>query len=125
MKFNWRKFKWQKVVEIKLSLSQEHQRKQGRVVRLALYSVQPLEMVVRKSIGVKESNIFRILMFQLNPTIPVITPKGNGWAFFCIDRSQEHDLEWVVFLDSNGECWTFRNSDIRIQKNYTFGRNTG
>ncbi len=61
-------------------------------------------------------------MFQLNPTIPVITPKGNGWAFFCIDRSQEHDLEWVVFLDSSGECWTFHNSDIRIQKNYTFSR---
>ena len=32
-------------------------------------------------------------MIQLNPTIPVITPKGNGWAFFLIDRSQEHDLE--------------------------------
>lgn len=62
-------------------------------------------------------------MIQLNPQIPVITPKGNGWAFFMIDRSQEHDLEWVVFLDSNGECWTFKNSDICIQKNYTFHRN--
>ena len=62
-------------------------------------------------------------MLQLNPQIPVITPKGNGWAFFMIDRSQEHDLEWVVFLDSNGECWTFKNSDIRIQKNYTLHRN--
>ncbi len=62
-------------------------------------------------------------MIQLNPQIPVITPKGNGWAFFMIDRSQEHDLEWVVFLDSSGECWTFKNSDIRIQKNYTLHRN--
>jgi hypothetical protein len=61
-------------------------------------------------------------VIQLNPTIPVITPKGNGWAFFCIDRSQEHDLEWVVFLDITGECWTFRNRDIRIQKNYTLSR---
>jgi hypothetical protein len=61
-------------------------------------------------------------MIQLNPTIPVVTPKGNGWAFFLIDRSQEHDLEWVVFLDNGGECWTFRNGDIRIQKNYTLGR---
>ena len=62
-------------------------------------------------------------MLQLNPQIPVITPKGLGWAFFVIDRSQEHDLEWVVFLDNNGECWTFKNSDIRIQKNYTLHRN--
>ena len=61
-------------------------------------------------------------MIQLNPQISVFTPKGKGLAFFVMDRSQEHDLEWVVFLDSNGECWTFRNSDIRIQKNYTLNR---
>lgn len=61
-------------------------------------------------------------MIQLNPTIPVVTPKGNGWAFFLIDRSQEHDLEWVVFLDNGGYCWTFKNSDIRIQKNFTLQR---
>jgi len=61
-------------------------------------------------------------MIQLNPQIPVLTPKGKGWAFFLIDRSQEHDLEWVVFLDDGGYCWTFRNSDIRIQKNLTLDR---
>ena len=61
-------------------------------------------------------------MIQLNPQIPVITPKGSGLAFFLIDRSQEHDLEWVVFLDNGGYCWIFRNSDIRIQKNLTFER---
>ena len=61
-------------------------------------------------------------MIQLNPTIPVLTPKGSGWAFFLIDRSQEHDLEWVVFLDNGGYCWTFRNSDVRLQKNLTFHR---
>jgi hypothetical protein len=63
-------------------------------------------------------------LIQLNPQIPVITPKGNGWAFFLIDRSQEHDLEWVVFLDDGGFCWTFNNSDIRIQKNLTFKRDS-
>jgi len=61
-------------------------------------------------------------MLQLNPQIPVLTPKGKGWAFFMLDRSQEHDLEWVVFLDNTGECWVFNNRDIRIQKNYTFNR---
>jgi len=62
-------------------------------------------------------------MLQLNPQIPVFTPKGKGWAFFVIDRSQEHDLEWVVFLNTSGECWTFRNSEIRIDQNITLGRN--
>ncbi len=61
-------------------------------------------------------------MLQLDPQVPVLTPKGSGWAFFLIDRSQEHDLEWVVFLDNGGSCWTFKNSDIRIQKNYTLHR---
>jgi hypothetical protein len=75
-------------------------------------------MDVKRSIEDKVSK----QMLQLNPQIPVLTPKGKGWAFFVIDRSQEHDLEWVVFLDSNGECWTFNNSSIRIQKNYTFNR---
>ena len=62
-------------------------------------------------------------MIQLNPPIPLSTPKGNGWAFFLIDRSQEHDLEWVTFLDETGECWTFNNSQIKIQKNHTMKRN--
>lgn len=64
------------------------------------------------------------MIHQLNPTIPVMTPKGSGWAFFLIDRSQEHDLEWVVFIDNGGYCWTFKNSDIRIQKNLTLHRDT-
>jgi len=61
-------------------------------------------------------------MIQLNPPIPLKTPKGDGWAHFLIERSQEHHLEWVVFLDDSGECWTFQNPEIRIQHNYTMGR---
>lgn len=61
-------------------------------------------------------------MIQLNPPLPLITPKGKGWAYFLIDRSQEHNLEWVVFLDKTGECWTFQNTEIKIQPNYTMGR---
>lgn len=64
------------------------------------------------------------MIHQLNPTIPLETPKGRGFAHFLIDYSQEHDLLWVVFLDSDGECWTFKNSEIRIQKNISLGRNT-
>jgi hypothetical protein len=63
-------------------------------------------------------------MIRLNPPLPLITPKGKGWAYFLIDRSQEHHLEWVVFLDSNSECWTFQNTEIKIQSNYTSQRPT-
>ena len=63
-----------------------------------------------------------IMITQLNPCLPVVTTRGKGWAYFLIDRSQEHDLEWVVFLDEGGYCWTFTNADIRIQQNQSLGR---
>jgi hypothetical protein len=63
------------------------------------------------------------MITQLNPTIPLITPKGNGYAHFVIDYSQEHNLIWVVFIDESGECWSFQNKEVRIQQNNTFGRN--
>jgi hypothetical protein len=40
------------------------------------------------------------------------------------DRSQEHDLEWVCFIRDNGECWTFRNPDVRLAPNATLGIRT-
>ena len=61
-------------------------------------------------------------LLQLNPAIPLDTPKGKAWAYFLIDRSQEHDLEWVCFIDETRECWTFSNRDVKIRKNTTFGR---
>jgi hypothetical protein len=62
------------------------------------------------------------MLTQLNPTIPLITPKGKGFAHLVIDYSQEHDLMWVVFLDENGECWTFKNSEVRMIDNFSLGR---
>ena len=63
------------------------------------------------------------MILQLNPAIPLETPKGKGYAHFILDYSQEHDMIWVVFIDETGECWSFRNPEIRLQKNMTFGRN--
>jgi hypothetical protein len=60
---------------------------------------------------------------QLNPPLPLITPKSKGWAYFLIDYGQEHDLLWVVFQNETGECWTWLNSDIRMDKNITLHRN--
>lgn len=61
-------------------------------------------------------------MLQLEPPVPVITPRGKAMAHVLIDPGIEHDLQWVCFLDATGECWTVRNPDIRAQENLTMGR---
>jgi len=59
---------------------------------------------------------------QLNPTIPMtVKNKGQGYAIGVIDYSQEHDLMWVVALDS-GEIWTAPNSRVLVPTNWTMGR---
>ena len=63
-------------------------------------------------------------LLQLNPPIPVITPKGKAWAHVLIDYSQEHHLVWVCFQDDTGECWSWQNRDVRIQANPTLGRDS-
>lgn len=61
------------------------------------------------------------MITQLNPSIPVETPRGNALAQLVIDYGPEHDLLWVCFQD-NGECWTWGNPQIRAQSNVTMGR---
>lgn len=61
-------------------------------------------------------------MIQLNPPIPLETPKGKGMAHLVIDYGTEYSLLFVVFIDETGECWCFRNSEVRLQRNLTFGR---
>jgi hypothetical protein len=62
------------------------------------------------------------MILQLSPCIPVTTPKGKALAHLIIDEGIEHNIKWVCFLDKNGECWTFDNTQIRAQKNITHGR---
>jgi hypothetical protein len=61
------------------------------------------------------------LILQLNPPIPMITPKGKGYANFLIDRGIEFDNEWIVFLE-NCEIWSFLNNQVRLESNYTYKR---
>lgn len=51
----------------------------------------------------------------------MLTPKGKARAFFIIDYGSEADLLWVCFLNDTGQCWTFRNSEIRLEGNLTMG----
>lgn len=61
------------------------------------------------------------MILQLNPPLPLDTPKGLGWAHFVIDPSQDHHLQWVVFIKATGQCWTFENPNARLQENPTMG----
>lgn len=64
-------------------------------------------------------------MMQLNPPIPLDTPKGPAFAHMTIDYSQEHYVLFVCFLVESGECWVFPNRDVRLQKNLTMGVRVG
>lgn len=61
------------------------------------------------------------MILQLNPPLPMTTSKGQGFAHFLIDYSQEHDLIWVVFMKDTGQCWSFPNKDVRLDANFTLG----
>jgi hypothetical protein len=61
-------------------------------------------------------------ILQLNPPIPMDTPKGSGLAWLVIDYGAEHNLMWVIAIDETGEIWTYSNSEVRAQKNITMHR---
>ena len=62
------------------------------------------------------------MITRIDPPLPLQTPKGKAMAHFIIDYGIEHDLHWVCFQDTTGECWTWNNKEIRLQENITAGR---
>ena len=58
------------------------------------------------------------MIVQLNPALPLDTPRGPGFGHAEIDNGIEHSLYWVVFL-ANGKVVTFPNEDVRCCVNYT------
>lgn len=61
-------------------------------------------------------------MLQLNPPIPMNTPKGEGFAHILLDYGPESDLYWTVLITETGEIWTYANKYVRASKNITLGR---
>lgn len=62
------------------------------------------------------------MIVQLNPPLPLETPKGAGLAHFIIDYGPEGDLLWVVFMDEDGACWSVPNPEVRMSFNWSMGR---
>lgn len=61
--------------------------------------------------------------YQLNPSVPLRSPKASGEAIAVIDYGGEHDLMWVIIDDETGQIWTVPNGEVRAFKNYSIGRN--
>lgn len=59
---------------------------------------------------------------RIDPPILLMTPKGEGWAHFLIDYSQEHHVIWGVFINETGECWWVPNPEVRITRNWSMQR---
>lgn len=55
-------------------------------------------------------------ILQLNPTIAVKTPLGDGETFFIIDYGVNTNTVWVCRM-SGGEVKHFYSDDIRIYDN--------
>ena len=62
------------------------------------------------------------MIIQLDPPLPMLTPKGHGFAHFLIDYGMESHLYWTVFITSTGEVWTYANPLVRAEKNISLGR---
>lgn len=58
---------------------------------------------------------------RLIPPISLDTPKGKALAYFMSFGSVDQDIIWVCFIESTRECWSFRNPEIRLSRNYTMG----
>ena len=62
------------------------------------------------------------MTIQLNPTVPLITPKGTGLAILVKEDGPEHHLIWTVIQDDTGEIWSWENPQVRATKNITYNR---
>jgi len=62
------------------------------------------------------------MILQLDPPIPLDTPKGPGFAHLVVDYGMDFDLCWTVFITETRECWTFQNREVRAVSNVTFKR---
>ena len=61
------------------------------------------------------------MLVQLHTPVPLDTPRGPAFAHLVIDYGSEFHLIWVCFLNATGECWSFQNPEVKLQKNPTMG----
>lgn len=62
------------------------------------------------------------MILQLEPMLPVDTPKGPGFAFALIDYGQEFDTLYKVMITATREVWDVPQPQIRAVRNISMGR---
>lgn len=63
------------------------------------------------------------MYIQLQPPTPLgVLNRRDGFALAVIDCRQEHPLIWVTAINATGEIWCAPNRRVRLQKNWTMGR---
>lgn len=65
------------------------------------------------------------MFFELSEYKPVETPRGKAFAWAIIDYGPESHLLFVCWMKDSGECRTFANPEIRIEKNESMQIRTG
>jgi hypothetical protein len=63
------------------------------------------------------------MILQLNPSILVETPLGQGQTIFIIDYGMHQNTCWVVALSDNGIVKHFDCNDIIVSANHTYHMN--
>lgn len=59
---------------------------------------------------------------QLNPPIPLTTPRGDMIAHFLIDNGMEDYYYFFGAMQDSGEWWCYDNSQVRAWVNHTLRR---
>lgn len=63
------------------------------------------------------------MIHQLDPSLLVETPIGQGLAIFIIDYGMHQNTCWIVALVDNGVIKHFDCNDVILATNYTYGLN--
>lgn len=59
-------------------------------------------------------------MLEFRQPLPVITPKGEGYAIYVTNSGTFENDIWAVTLENGGDILHFRSDQIKIYKNATF-----
>ncbi len=63
------------------------------------------------------------MILQLNPSILVETPLGQGQAIFIVDYGMHQNSCWIVAINENGIVKHFDSNDVIISTNHTYHMN--
>jgi hypothetical protein len=69
---------------------------------------------------IKQSKILCAMILQLDPSILVETPLGQGQAIFIIDYGMHQNSCWIVAINENGIVKHFDSNDVIISTNHTY-----